>query len=385
MFALGLCLGLRDMVTGSNPKTRQRMTSKIVTVQYLRGLAALLVLASHALLYPLVSQPLVYGRLGWLGVILFFVISGFIMVTVTESGRFDPIGFMRRRVQRIVPLYWAFTLVAAALALVAPQLFKTTVFDAQQLLLSLAFVPFHNAASHGIHPLYKLGWTLNYEMFFYVSFALLAMVTARRRLLWLTMAYLAMAIIGQVWPPDSAFAQFYTSYMPLAFVAGAWLGLAHIEGRLGRISGPLIGAIGVLAAMGLVEGFSWGGEAVEDITAFAGFLIFALGAVGLLVRFDNEVPRIALMEWIGDASYSIYLAHIFAVAMIAGIWLHFFGRGVPGAALAITALSVVGGTGIGMVLYRKLELPLLNWFRARSVEQRARLAANAVDHGNQPV
>src|SRR5690606_15744092 len=118
MFALGLCLGLRDMVTGSNPKTRQRMTSKIVTVQYLRGLAALLVLASHALLYPLVSQPLVYGRLGWLGVILFFVISGFIMVTVTESGRFDPIGFMRRRVQRIVPLYWAFTLVAAALALV---------------------------------------------------------------------------------------------------------------------------------------------------------------------------------------------------------------------------------------------------------------------------
>jgi exopolysaccharide production protein ExoZ len=361
------------------------MTSKIVTIQYLRGLAALLVLASHALLYPLLSQPLVYGRLGWLGVILFFVISGFIMVTVTAGGRFEGLKFLRRRVQRVVPLYWVFTLVAAALALIAPQLFKTTVFDGQQLLLSLAFVPFYNPASHGIHPLYKLGWTLNYEMFFYVSFALLAMVTVRRRVMALTIAYLGLAIVGQVWAPEGAIAQFYTSYMPLAFIAGAWLGLAYIEGRLARISSAMTGLVGALALVGIVEGFSWGGEAVEEIAAFAGFLAFAIGAVALFVRYDGKVPRFALMERTGDASYSIYLAHIFAVALVAGVWLRLFGADGPGSGLAITGLSILGGVGIGLVLYRFLEKPLLDWFRRRSVDQRARLAANAVDHGNQTI
>ena len=100
------------------------------------------------------------------------------------------------------------------------------------LLLSLAFIPFYNPASHGLHPLYKLGWTLNYEMFFYVSFALLAVLRARQRVMVLTMAYLTLSLTGLLLHPESPIPAFYTSYMPLAFVAGAWLGLAHIEGRL---------------------------------------------------------------------------------------------------------------------------------------------------------
>ncbi|MHA6691511.1 acyltransferase family protein [Devosia sp. A449] len=201
------------------------MRQKFISIQYLRGLAAIFVLASHALLYPIVEHHIGYGRLGWLGVILFFVISGFIMVAVTGEGRFSAGDFLRRRVIRIVPMYWGATLIAAALALLAPQLFKTTVYDTGQLLLSLLFIPFYNPVSEGLHPLYKLGWTLNYEVFFYVCFALLAFFGAGARVLWLTIAFTALAVTGALLQPEPAIPQFYTSFMPLAFVPGpgwAW-------------------------------------------------------------------------------------------------------------------------------------------------------------------
>lgn len=268
------------------------MTRKIVTIQYLRGLAALLVLASHALLYPLVSEPLAFGRLGWLGVILFFVISGFIMVTVTAGARFDPLQFMRRRIERIVPL----------------------------------------------------------------------------------------------WHPESAIGQFYTSYMPLAFIAGAWLGLAHLEGWLRGLSLPLTTLGAICALIGLMEGFAWDVGTVEDVPAFVGLLVFALGTLGLFVRLEPYLPRLRIMERIGDASYSIYLVHIFAVALIAGLGLRVLGEEVSGPGLmAIAGLSILGGVLMGLVIYRFVEKPIMNWFRNRSAEQRARLAANAVDHGNQAV
>src|SRR3546814_3261 len=105
------------------------MTRRFSSVQYLRGLAATLVVASHAFLYPLIDEPMVYGRWGWLGVILFFVISGFIMVVVTGDGAFEGWLFLRRRAVRVIPMYWAATLFTAGLALLAPQLFKSMTFD----------------------------------------------------------------------------------------------------------------------------------------------------------------------------------------------------------------------------------------------------------------
>ncbi|MEQ9637764.1 MAG: hypothetical protein RLW68_16990 [Devosia marina] len=62
------------------------MTRRFGSIQYLRGLATTLVVASHAFLYPLIDEPMLYGRWGWLGVILFFVISGFTIVVVAGEG-----------------------------------------------------------------------------------------------------------------------------------------------------------------------------------------------------------------------------------------------------------------------------------------------------------
>ena len=339
------------------------MSSRINAIQSLRAGAAILVLASHALLYPLAEQSLAYGRLGWLGVILFFVVSGFIMVAVTGEGRFEARSFMRRRILRVVPLYWVFTLIAATLALLLPEIFKTTVFDGQQLLLSLAFVPFYNPASHGYHPLYKLGWTLNYEMFFYVSFALLAVLTARRRVLVLTVTYLALSLVGLVVHPESAIPAFYTSYMPLAFVAGAWLGLAHIEGRLAKLPPMMSAGLLFIGFTGLFEGFWIDRGVVEDATAFLGLLAFSAAAMALYVGLEEKLPRLKVLETLGDASYSIYLAHIFAVAAIAGVLLHLLEPGNELITAAAIVAAIVGGLVLGWMLYQLVERPLMQKLR----------------------
>ena len=339
------------------------MRQKFITIQYLRGLAAVLVLASHALLYPIVEHDLGFGRLGWLGVILFFVISGFIMVAVTGEGRFSALDFLRRRFIRIVPMYWGATLIAAAIALVAPNLFKTTVYDTGQLILSLLFIPFYNPVSGSIHPLYKLGWTLNYEVFFYVCFALLAFLGAQSRVIWLTIAFSALALIGFIVQPEPAVLKFYTTFMPLAFCAGAWLGLATLRGGIKALPTKLIAAVMVLGLLGLAEGF-WvdRGNLVEDGIAFIGFLAFASSLVLLAVRFEASIPRIRLLELVGDASYSIYLVHIYEVAILAGLAFRLLDPHDLWADYFVAAVSIVGGTVAGIVIYRLVEQPALRFF-----------------------
>lgn len=327
----------------------------------------MLVLASHALLYPLVEHNLGFSRLGWLGVILFFVISGFIMVVVTGEGRFSALDFLRRRIVRIVPMYWAATILAALLALLLPTLFKTTVYDTGQLILSLLFVPFHNPVSGGIHPLYKLGWTLNYEVFFYVCFGLLAFLGAGARVAWMTMAFTALAAIGVLAQPDAAIARFYTSFMPLAFCAGAWIGLAAIRGRIARLPSPALWAAAVLGLAGLVEGFAWDDHGLlEDGIAFIGLAGFAATLVLLAVRFEAAVPHVPLLEQIGDASYSIYLVHIYEVAVLAGLAFQVLDPHDLLADYGVAAASLVGGTITGIIVYRLLEQPLLRILSGRN-------------------
>ena len=351
------------------------MGQKFITIQYLRGFAAMLVLASHALLYPLTGDNLGFGRLGWLGVILFFVISGFIMVAVTGEGRFSAPAFLRRRFIRIVPMYWGATLLAALLALLVPQLFKTTVYDTGQLLMSLLFVPFYNPVSHGIHPLYKLGWTLNYEVFFYVCFALLAFLGAQSRVVWLTIGFTALAVLGALLQPEPAIAQFYTSFMPLAFCAGAWLGLATLRGRLGNLPRWIVVTTAVLGFAGLVEGFLLDrGGPMEDGYAFIGLVAFASSLVLLAVRVERSLPRIALLEHIGDASYSIYLVHIYEVAVLSGLAFKLLDPTNLWADYLVGAVSIVGGTVAGLLLYRFVEQPVLRFCNATFGRRRSEAA-----------
>tara|TARA_R110002124_G_scaffold267777_3_gene435135 strand:- start:5389 stop:6450 length:1062 start_codon:yes stop_codon:yes gene_type:complete len=350
------------------------MSGRYRSVQYLRGVAATLVVASHAFLYPIADKPMLYGRWGWLGVILFFVISGFIMVTVTGDDRFDGGLFIRRRAARVIPLYWAVTLFTAGLALWAPSLFKTMTFDFSQLWRSLLFIPFFNETSGGIHPIYKLGWTLNYEVYFYLCFALLWFLGATARVVTLTVLFVGLAVFGGVAKPSSDLAIFYTSFMPLAFCAGMGLGLMALLGTFRSSTGSLI-AIGVLGFSGLVLGLAWPATEVEDWTAFVGCLVFASAAVFLGVQLEAVLPKFSLLERSGNASYSTYLSHIYVVGGLS--WLAYAvlpsGNGVVYVAVAISTIACA--SGVGLLLHRSLEVPLGRWLAPLSAKSQRRPSA----------
>src|ERR1019366_2869669 len=140
-------------------------------IQYLRGIAALMVVWHHGVGQLATLETYFPFRFGTSGVDLFFVISGFIMVVTTAGRDVTPTEFIARRFVRVVPLYWVLTLALAATALVAPSLFRSVTLTAVSLIQSLLFIP-HFSPSHAgmIWPVLVPGWTLNYEMFFYVVF-----------------------------------------------------------------------------------------------------------------------------------------------------------------------------------------------------------------------
>ena len=145
------------------------LQNKIDSIQILRFLAAFSVMMVHL--------PL-FGFGAW-GVDIFFVISGFIMMYVTESNERS---FLVKRIIRIVPLYWMLTLGVFSIAIFFPNLLNNTSANLEHLIKSLFFIPFDKNGT-GHFPILFLGWTLNFEIIFYLLFSISLFVSKRNRLI----------------------------------------------------------------------------------------------------------------------------------------------------------------------------------------------------------
>src|SRR5262249_27989563 len=130
-------------------------------------------------------------NVGGHGVDVFFAISGFIIAYI---GARAPDRFLLRRLIRIVPFYWAATLVVFGAAALSPQILRSTRADVVQLLCSLFFIP-RETSYAGMFPTLVLGWSLNYEMYFYVVFALALAVAPRRAPLVCSLVIVAIALL----------------------------------------------------------------------------------------------------------------------------------------------------------------------------------------------
>ena len=113
---------------------------------------------------------------GAVGVDIFFVISGLVIFLSTEGKSLPPVRFLLYRLFRIVPAYWLYTVLMALVVVFARPVLPDQTVDWSHFLLSLLFIPTENPGGYGIYPTLNVGWTLNYEMLFYVLFALGAAV-----------------------------------------------------------------------------------------------------------------------------------------------------------------------------------------------------------------
>jgi exopolysaccharide production protein ExoZ len=293
--------------------------SKLIPIQLLRALAALAVAILHGqyetgLLADAVGRGFQPSRiLPWeAGVDVFFVISGFVMVYASRRlfGRPEARRvFLSRRIARVVPLYWLTTTLYLALALMAPGSVKGMA-EPGYVLASYAFVPVARADG-AVEPLYSLGWTLNYEMAFYVLFAL-ALGLSRRWAVGAVAAMLAgLVLLAAVLAAPLPFA-FWGNSIVLEFGIGMAIGLLRVEGVvLGPAARLVLGAIG-LALFALVAAQAPGLPRALLFGVPAGCLVAACG-LGREHVLADETVAVRLGAVLGDASYALYLIHPFVI------------------------------------------------------------------------
>jgi exopolysaccharide production protein ExoZ len=271
-------------------------------IQYLRAVAALLVLVDHLTFY-LPSGGYRFWA-GGAGVDIFFVISGTIMWWVARD--MAPLAFAWRRIARIVPLYW---LVLAFVAVLWPGggIDPWLDFPLPDVVRSVLFVPFANSARGGaVQPVLGVGWTLNLEMFFYAAFALSLLAPKGRMVLCLGLLAVAPALVhlGGVTAVTVAF---YAQPRVAEFAAGMLLAAA--AAKPGGLDRPGLGLAALILSVGLFV-FAETARLPDGMQGICRGLAATL-IVAAALALETRLRR-ARMTWLlrlGDASYAIYLTH----------------------------------------------------------------------------
>jgi exopolysaccharide production protein ExoZ len=334
------------------------MNDRIWSIQYLRALAALGVVFFHAMQ----AYPWKFA-VGAAGVDIFFVISGFIMALLALGRESSPGTFLWRRIIRIVPLCWLVTLLIAGILLIQPLAFNAGDPSFGNVSLSLLFVPH---VADGVAPVVMQGWTLEYEMFFYLL-VVAALFAPARFSLWLVCGAIGLlAIVGVMLPrPDSPVWSVYTSLLLLEFVFGIGLAIAW---KRNWLPPPLVGLVAIALGFAGHVLFYYG----VIPPAPHRFLYFGIPApliVGgaLSLEAGGKVGRSRFGALLGDASYSLYLTHTLPLAILGWFW--------PEMDLWLYLPLAIGGSiALAITSYILIERPITNalktvWTRKKASQK----------------
>lgn len=264
----------------------------ISNIQILRAIAAILVVAFHtvpaAKSYNLPTEFFYKVDIwGAAGVDIFFIISGFIMVYIQINKKKKPLDFLKDRIERIVPLYWFLTLFIAALLIVFPQAFRELSLSSNHLIKSLFFI--NHIGGDGL-PLLYVGWTLEYEMLFYIVFASSLFFKRIKHSILISIIILA------------TFVFYGLSSIVIEFMYGMLVGYLFNKFKINSIFSLIFMLVGfylltVNWSTDMPRSLTWG---MPSLLIFLGFLYF-------------KPINSSLLEVLGNASYSIYLVQVFSI------------------------------------------------------------------------
>lgn len=327
---------------------------RLSSVQILRGIAALLVVLHHSrnpqgwLFNPLSTTNVLSS-----GVDMFFVISGFIIYRA--SLREPPTAFAKRRLIRILPMY-ALATIATALLYEKYGIFSLEQNTIIQLIKSILFIPYFDQAGTGIFPYLLVGWTLNYEVFFYVI--VVFCLTLRINTLVLTStAIVSFILIGRSFDiHNSAPLTFYSNPVMLEFVFGLVLSatFSSVKSPYAVLLLPLGVALLLISEVYYINRpVSWG----------IPYTMILAGALSLESVWRNRRTSPAnaflpvLFTRVGDASYSIYLFQFFGIAAAAWTVRHLGFQGYLQFVVFCTT-AIIFASVLGLVIHIVIEKPV---------------------------
>jgi len=302
--------------------------TKLTTVQALRAVAALLVAIYHLFLNEQagitnngseeISALLETTRNGFAGVDMFFVISGFIMVYVTQNtahGKYASLDFLIARLTRIYPLWWFFcacflVIIVAGTGQLTPASYN---IEAEQtagfLVRSFLLWPQEKL------PYIVVGWTLIHELYFYAIFAGF-MLAPRAWLPVLAGVWCLVLCIGATAGLSTdrvATGILSLAFHPLTleFIFGVAIGLLVTKG-IRTLALPAF-VIGTTVFVGGLLFFTH--DMVEISLNWSRVVLFGIpsafilyGLVSLELEKGWSAP--SQLVYLGDASYALYLGHV---------------------------------------------------------------------------
>lgn len=322
-------------------------------VQYLRGIAAMMVVFHHARHEFGGAMTIDFGARG---VEIFFVISGLVMMYSTQGGQLgtgrslrerlgEAVLFWKRRIVRVVPMYWI------ALFLSAPLVYRTSLTD-PVLLTDALFIPHWNRAyPDQIWPTLVPGWSLNYEMFFYFLFGL-SLFLGRFSIALMAAGLLGLCLLPLAVEGQSAGFHFYTSAVMLHFLAGVLL-YYLIEILRKAACQPARWTMLLL----LLAGFA--GLIVLPRLAGDIALLLPSSMIVFAAVFLFDGTRLPALRRLGDASYAIYLFHMPALLLTTKlIRLAGLPATSPWQVLANFAIYLTVSAMAGVLVHLLVEKPL---------------------------
>ena len=327
------------------------MKQKINNIQALRAFAAVIIVIFHTGFGIPHLRPI-----GSFGVDIFFVISGYIMARICET---NSSFFLRRRLIRIVPPYWAMTILLFFVAMRFPDLMGATRASGTELWKSLLFIPFYKSSGL-LRPLLFVGWSLNYEMFFYVAISAGLLLVPRRPLLFASGLVLAVTALCHPFKSHGPLVAFYGDTIMVEFVLG--IAAYEIARRVPQafahrtrgysLAVLVLSILTLMALQGTIApGMPFGWE-IFELLSMSVVLSASLMSQG---GWDTDLAWLVL---IGDASYILYLIHPYCEYLISRVIVPFVPAlnisYLPGCTIAVS-ISIL----LAILLHLKLERPLV--------------------------
>jgi exopolysaccharide production protein ExoZ len=332
-----------------------RQIGTIFSIQLLRCVAATLVVLFHAqqsysgqvTAAVLPKEGYLFG-FGAVGVHIFFIISGFIMVltSVRPDKPYEPRKFFKRRLLRIYPIYWLCVLAYVGIHSLIGKPYDLSLGEAVKALLL-----WPSSAALFIGP----AWTLAYEMFFYICFGFAMMLSLTRGLIALCLVFGALIAVGQFATLDSYDLVVVTNLLLAEFLAGAAIGwLAHMQ-LLPLRWGPSLTALGAaLFVAGMIADYTrWPSPVVWGVPS----AILVLGIVSW-ESAHGASPLIKRMSRLGDSSYVLYLIHILLISVAVYLSGRVPNAFIPSPPVAAVLIALVGIV-LAEVIHRGIERPML--------------------------
>ena len=271
----------------------------IHNLQSLRAFAAINVVIFHILgtaaAYGFTPQYLsIMDGWGANGVDVFFVLSGFVMLNSQLQKKRPALTFLKFRLMRIVPIYWFVTsVVVVAFFLLPSASFNNNAPSMAWVIQSLFFL---SGAISEKSPVLMVGWTLEWEMLFYLVFGL-SLLFSR----WNRSYFFIFLVLGII-------AIMTSNLIMFEFLAGMLIAYIYNNFSFEQKYGLLLALVGFVLLLSSIN------QVIDTRLSRVFYWGVPSALIVLGVIYAKSYSQ-SLLQYLGDASYSIYLIHALAISV----------------------------------------------------------------------